>query len=736
MEPELRTSYLQEALDLLRNEICLIAFTLSVLLGLGQLVLAEIQQGPIAASALAAVMMVLPILLWHPLKKYPQATHIAIVAISLAIVCLSLVYFENATHGLLVLPGILASLLIGPNWGLAITGLAIGLILGLPPSPIAAPAASRGVSLVLIGSVQALVWGSMRYLRDGMEWSWRNYQRNAVLLEEARDQRLRLKQAQADLIQANNELARLNDRLAAMRLTAEEARRSKEEFVANVSHELRTPLNMILGFSEMITQSPGAYGKRLPAALLADIRVILRNAQHLSSMVDDVLDLARMDASPIGLRKQWVRVREIVQEAEEAVRPLFESKGLYLRSEVCDVDVYCDRTRIRQVLLNLLSNAARATEKGGVSITVQMQGDDNTLLFAVADTGPGIAPEDREQIFEPFRQAGDDVLKRKSGTGLGLTLSRRFVQLHGGKIWLESEVGVGSTFFFSIPRQPISEPIIPGLRRWFNPYTMHEARDRASAAPAPQPRQRYVIIESEHTLKRLIERYRGVEVVSVASWEEAAEELCRSPAHVLVVNEQKAAETLDLGRLKSLPYATPVVGCWVPGPREAAEALGVSDYLIKPVRRDDLIAAIERVGEIESVLIVDDDVEAVQLFSRMCKMSRPELQLLASSDARRAMTLLRQHRPDVVLLDLVMPGMTGYDFIREKNGDPTLRAIPIIAVSAQDPLQTPLGRPMITVSRTGGLSLSDLFGCIEDISARLAPSMPTAHPEHAVSSLG
>ena len=170
-----------------------------------------------------------------------------------------------------------------------------------------------------------------------------------------------------DLASANVQLARLNQLAQGMRHAAEDARRAKEEFVANVSHELRTPPNMIVGFSEMMLQAPQTYGKKIPSALLADLAVIQRNSQHLSSLIDDVLDLSQIEVGKMALTKERVAFQEVVQAAVTAVRPLFDSKGLHLKTEVPgDLPlVFCDRTRIREVVLNLLSNAGRFTEHGG-----------------------------------------------------------------------------------------------------------------------------------------------------------------------------------------------------------------------------------------------------------------------------------------------------------------------------------------------------------------------------------
>jgi signal transduction histidine kinase/CheY-like chemotaxis protein len=547
-------------------------------------------------------------------------------------------------------------------------------------------------------------------------------------MEDAREQRMELKQTQEDLIQANRELARLTDRLKAMHQVAEEARRAKEEFVANVSHELRTPLNMIIGFSEVITQSPRVYGDKLPPALLADITAIQRNSQHLSKLVDDVLDLSQIEAGRMALSKEWALMQEIVDAAVLAVQPLFDSKGLYLETEIPDnlPSVFCDSTRIRQVVLNLLSNAGRFTEQGGVRVKVQREKD--ALVTSVSDTGPGIALEDQQKLFEPFQQVDGSLRRRHGGSGLGLSISKQFVEMHGGKVGLESEVGAGTTISFTIPLgvPPPATSIDGGAAaRWFSPYQQYEPRSRRSRAPAPALLPRFVLLEKGEAMQRLFSRYlAGFEVVAVPDIESAARELDHSPAQALIVNVPLFREMpVPMNQLGDLPYSTPTVACWVPGEDNAAQQLGVVHYLVKPVAREELVQAVKELGEnVRDVLIVDDNPEALQLFARVLSSEYPSYRVLRASNGQQALDMLRQRQPDLMLLDLMMPGMDGFQVLREKNQDPSIRDIPAIVISAKDPTGEPIVSDTLTVTRSGGLSVRDLLDCIQAVSNVLAPS--------------
>lgn len=585
------------------------------------------------------------------------------------------------------------------------------------------------MGIITGGAIGGLIgWASTHSLLTVTQWSLFSYEQAREKMEQAREQRMELKQVQEDLAQANRELARLSDRLKAMHEIAEEARRAKEEFVANVSHELRTPLNMIIGFSEMITQSPQVYGSSLPPALLADIAAIQRNSQHLAKLVDDVLDLSQVDAGRMALTKELVYLQEIIDAAVMAVRALFESKGLYLEREVSpDLPlVFCDSTRIRQVVINLLSNAGRFTERGGVWI--KAWSEKNNIVISVADTGPGIALEDQARLFEPFQQIDGSLRRRHGGSGLGLSISKRFVEMHGGKMWLESEVGVGTTFYFSLPLEtPLPTALASDeLRRWFSPYHQYEARARRSKAPAPTVSPRFVLLEKGDTLLRLFSRYMGnIECVSFQEIEGALGELRRSPAQALVVNVPSFEEIAGpMDQLTNLPYGTPAVTCWVPGEDEAARRLGVVRYLVKPVTREKLLSTLADLGEsVKSVLLVDDEEEVLQLFARILSSAERGYRILGAKSGRRALSLLRERRPDVMLLDLIMPGMDGFQVLQEKSQDSSIRDIPVVVISAMDPSGEPIVSDTLTVTRSGGLSVRDLLTCIQAVSEILAPSV-------------
>ncbi len=637
---------------------------------------------------------------------------------------------------LFALPAALATLFVSTAGGISVAVASSVLLLFAPASLLPADRALGVVTAIGMWSTVGLIWLTQRPLLTAVEWSWSSYDQSRSLLERARDYQVQLKQTLADLAEANSQLTRLNRLAQGLRQAAEDARRASEQFVANVSHELRTPLNMIIGFSEMILQTPEAYGANLPGSLLADLAVIHRNSQHLSSLIDDVLDLSQIRAGQVALTKERVDLRGIVEAALVAVRPLFESKGLELTAEVPHgLVVMCDRTRMREVLLNLLSNAGRFTDHGGARVRAWRDGND--VVASVSDTGPGIAAEDLDKIFQPFRQLDGTIRRRHGGSGLGLAISKSFVQLHGGDMWLESEKGRGTTFFFRLPVDPPAAGE-GSIARWFNPNWHYEERTHRSLASSSCTRPRLVVLESGDPLQRLLSRYLdGAEVVPVASLSEAAQELARTPARALVINEASIPEALQhLSGSAVLPNGTPAVICSVPGMQEAAGALGAAGYLIKPIARDTLLEALDRLSlSGRTVLIVDDEPEALRLFRRMLVSSGRGYRVLLAGDGIQALHLLREQHPDVVLLDLVMPEMDGFRFLAVTKEDPDLRDIPVVVISARDPAGQPIISSAIAATREGGLSVPQLLACIDALTRILAtagqgadPAPPAAHP--------
>ena len=232
-------------------------------------------------------------------------------------------------------------------------------------------------------------------------------------------------------------------------LQLEEVSRHKSEFLANMSHELRTPLNAIIGFSEVLLERMFGDLNDKQAEYLRDI---LTSGQHLLSLINDILDLSKVEAGQMELERGEFSLKQALENGLTMLKERASRHGITLGLELePDLDlIEADERKVKQVVFNLLSNAVKFTSDGG-HVAVMARRTDDELQIAVSDTGVGIAPEDQARIFEEFRQVGQGSAKAE-GTGLGLALTRRLVELHGGRLWVESEPGVGSTFTLTLPQ--------------------------------------------------------------------------------------------------------------------------------------------------------------------------------------------------------------------------------------------------------------------------------------------
>ena len=623
------------------------------------------------------------------------------------------------------MPVALAAPLIGPA---AATVTAVGecaliLILLTYPATKANPSIAV-IALVSICAALAImyaIYGSMDRL---VAWLEEYSERARCSLEEVRDRKVEQEQAMASLAHANRQLALANERSAALRSIAEEAEKAKTIFVASVSHELRTPLNMIIGLVDLMIESPEIYAVALSPKMREDLEVVHRNCEHLSNMINDVLDLTRIGAGRMPLHRERVRLKQIIDHAVEVVRPLLEKKRLALQIAIPDdlSEVYCDRVRIQQVILNLVSNAARFTEKGGITVAVIQE--DQQVLAKVTDTGPGVSPQDAQRIFEPFYQGSGDLWRGKGGSGLGLSISKRFIDLHGGRMWLESEPGLGTTLFFTLPLSPPIESVArPGSRIREDWVWREHAFLASRGVSSRQPdKPRVVICDETGALYAELARYSDqIEFVDTRGLPQAVQELRQCPAHVLVLNTSASDNLCQLvGTASREAGHTPIIGCSVPRSVERATSVGALGHLVKPVVRAHLQKALQSVGKsVERVLVVDDDPDTLQLLNRMLLVCDGTLQVATASSGREALAEIRRTRPDLMLLDIVMPDMDGWQVLESLRQDQAIGTIPAFFLSAQDPADQPLTSRVLVTTMDEGLSLSKLLRCSLEISALL-----------------
>ncbi len=734
-----RFSQMEFRVQQLQSETISLAIPFIFILGI--VILADLQRFPDTLIALPALAGILGL---SALAWFLRARSFLTASIILVLSYIGMVWLVLAQGGfeygifLLIIPVGIATLTLGiaPGVGFA---LACSLLFLFPPlSNLAPDEMLRVISSLCIWATVGMIWLTLRPLLTTVEWAWNGYEQSLALLDQSREFQSQLLQVLEDLKSANAQLIRLNRLANDLRQEAEAERTIKQQFVANVSHELRTPLNMIVGFCETILNSPKTYGGELPPTLIADLEVVLRNGMHLSSLIDDVLELSQIDAGQMIVTKELSDFKEILESARIAVRPLFESKNLYLKSEIQEnlPPVVCDRTRIREVLLNLLSNAGRFTEKGGVMVRVSLES--SHLLVAVTDTGPGIPESEQGKLFQPFSQLDGSIRRRYGGTGLGLSISKSFVELHDGKMWVESERGSGATFYFTLPIQPIL-PLESGVARWVNPYVHYVERGRPLRMNLPLVKPRLVVLDQGHTLSRILGRFlENSEIVQVKDLDSALAEVKEAPSRALFVNHSHSPEiTLKLSIPGVLPFSTPAIICAVPGADQFEEDPSVVDYLVKPVSQIQLLEAIDKIDQpVKTILLVDDEPDLLQLFRRMLIAANRGYRVLRASDGRQALAILKREAVDLVLLDLVMPEMDGIQFLEAKAKEPRLQGLKVILISALDPNGQPVVCSSLAVTRGGGLSITNLLACFEALIQILAPVVEPAGKDSPETSPG
>lgn len=580
------------------------------------------------------------------------------------------------------------------------------------------------VAIITTWMMVGVVFALYRPAHRVASWSWEFFQRAQTLMDEARERRAELNRLVSDLAHTNRQLALAGERMAALRQIAENAHRAKSEFVANVSHEFRTPLNMILGLVDLMMNTPQMYDVVLSPKMEENLRIVYRNCEHLSSMVNDVLDLTRVESGRLRLNREQVSIGEIIASAAAAVQPLIEKKGLTLQTTAAEdlPEVYCDRTRIRQVIINLLNNAARFTEQGG--ITVRAVREDQDVVVSVTDTGPGIAPEDMERVFEPFYQGMDGQRYGKGGSGLGLSISRQFVKLHGGRMWLESTPGEGAAFFFTLPLLPPLE-YVPSP--WSRIQEEWQWREGVMVAQRAMPVEELVkprVVVCDETGDLFLELARcaeGIELVNTHTLSQTVRELQRCPAHAVIVNSADLnALWMAMDEVKREAAHTPIIGCSVPRRVEDVASDGAWGRLTKPVLRADLEGIIRSAGKpVRRVLVVDDDADFRRLIGDMLQAVDSSIETVTVMCGREALEEIHRSPPDLVLLDIVLPDMDGRQVLASLRREERWKELPVFLISAQDPANWSPASEFLIASIENGLSLTQLLRCSLRLSALL-----------------
>ena len=477
-------------------------------------------------------------------------------------------------------------------------------------------------------------------------------------------------------------LNKMNDELGELYRKLETASRAKSDFLANMSHELRTPLNAIIGFSEVLLEQMFGPLNDKQAEYLGDI---VTSGRHLLLLINDTLDLSKIEAGKMELELATFALPAVLEDGVTMVR----ERAARHRIE-CSVDagpgldgVQADERKVKQVVFNLLSNAVKFTPDGGrVEVRARRMGD--WAEVAVTDTGVGIDPADQARIFQEFQQAGV-----QEGSGLGLTLARSLVLLHGGDLSVESEPGVGSTFTCTLPIRQPAVPETAGSEPTPAPVTTPDAHP-SKAGPAT-----VLVIEDDPRSVELLTLYLesdGFEVVACGNGLAGMETARRlRPAAIVLDIKLPLLSGWDfLGMVKADETTArfPVVIVSMLDERGKGLALGAADYLVKPVSREDLLATLRPIIAARSedgsgkVLAIDDDPAAIKLIETV--LGAEGYTVVGAESGAEGLEVARTERPDLIILDLLMPGADGFEVVEQLQADPSMAEIPVVVLTAKD----------------------------------------------------
>lgn len=486
-----------------------------------------------------------------------------------------------------------------------------------------------------------------------------------------------------EMKQREAELAHLVSELEVARDAAQEASRTKSSFLANMSHELRTPLNAIIGVTEML-QEDARELKRDDE--LEPLERVLRAAHHLLALINDILDLSKIEAGKMEIHPETFSIATLIEEVAKTVEPMAiknDNKIIVIHGPVDYI--HADQMRVRQALLNLASNASKFTSSGNVTISSARKSENGIecIEIAVEDTGIGMAPEQVGKLFQEFSQADSSTTRKYGGTGLGLAISRRFCQMMGGDITVESQPGRGSRFTIWLPLVIAETEPAPAQAQ--APAATRADWRMSSDSPL------ILVVDDDQTVRDVAGRYLERAGFSVASADGGREGLR------LARELDPAAITLDvkmpdldgwtvLAAIKGDPTLAhiPVVLMSILDEKNRGFSLGATEYLVKPIDHDVLVRTLRQVGPAPAgrILIVDDD-EIVRRGVRGV-LERSGWKISEAEHGRTGLKLLDEGRPDAILLDLMMPLMDGFEFLEEARRNEKWRDIPVIVITARD----------------------------------------------------
>jgi PAS domain S-box-containing protein len=532
-------------------------------------------------------------------------------------------------------------------------------------------------------------------------------QRQAQLLKD-------LESANLELMDTLNKLRATQEALEYAKEAAESANHAKSAFLANMSHELRTPLNAIIGYSEMLEEEAQEAGRE---DSIPDLRKINAAGKHLLMLINDVLDLSKIEAGKMSLYLETFDVAAMIDDVAAVVQPLISKNSNILKITRAPAlgAMKADLTKVRQSLFNLLSNASKFTQSGMVSVDAFRERADGAdwMVFRVSDTGIGMTPEQVSKLFQSFSQADLSTSSKYGGTGLGLAITKRFCQMMGGDVSVESEAGRGSAFTIRLPAEVAEADLKP-----LSAMT-------PTLEAAPKGASTVLVIDDDPAVQDLMRRFlvkEGFRVECASSGDEGV---------ALAREKHPDAITLDvimpgmdgwavLGALKadSEMADIPVIMLTMIDDRSIGYALGANEYLTKPIDRERLLSVLKKHSRREggAVMIVDDDASAREMITRM--LAKEGLGVIEAANGREALEEVSDRRIDLILLDLMMPEMDGFEFIKELRARGERAPVVVVTakdISAQDRLR--LNGQVERILQKGACSREELLAEVREMMA-------------------
>ncbi|QGQ96773.1 response regulator [Paenibacillus psychroresistens] len=486
-----------------------------------------------------------------------------------------------------------------------------------------------------------------------------------------------------DLRQLNEHLEeKVNERTSELERAHDEAIEAnliKSQFLANMSHELRTPLNAIIGYSEMLIEEAEEIHQQ---SIADDLLRINKSGKHLLSLINDILDISKIEAGKMDIYYEENNVLDLIQDVLTTVKPLVKLNGNLLETQCVDGRIAIDTTKLRQILINLLSNASKFTKNGMITFDVYSDQRDQVdgYSFRVKDTGIGMTSEQMDRLFQPFTQADSSMTRKFGGTGLGLAISKRFSEMMNGSIQIESEMNQGSIFTCWLPKDPILQNSTVNGDLSEQGY---DIEDMTSVS--------ILFIDDELSNQQLMQRYLAKEGWSMAFADSGQEGLrLAKKLRPKVICLDILMPSMDgwsvLSAMKSDPELEniPVIILSLTNDKYLGYTLGAAEFITKPINRDRLIEVMDKYmfnRSEHTVLVIEDDKITSEMMTRL--LQKEGYSVTEANNGRSALASIENKVPKLILLDLMMPEMDGFQFILELQKKQAWTSIPIVVVTAK-----------------------------------------------------